>query len=174
MPSPHGGASATPRQVQAAIDRAAAARPSTEPVLAVEDLPGPTGESNRLSLHPRGVVLCLGPDAAAALAQARQASARGCTVVAVAPGIDAAAVPGESVDGMLDAEALATLHGFDVVASQADEGTLRRLRRALAGRNGPLLPLVSGAGADPFVLERHLCVDTTAAGGNASLLAAAG
>ena len=27
------------------------------------DLPGPTGESNRLSAHPRGPIACLGPDA---------------------------------------------------------------------------------------------------------------
>jgi len=29
--------------------------------LAVHDLPGPTGESNRLSYHARGTVLYLGP-----------------------------------------------------------------------------------------------------------------
>ncbi|MFB1025087.1 MAG: bifunctional proline dehydrogenase/L-glutamate gamma-semialdehyde dehydrogenase PutA, partial [Octadecabacter sp.] len=33
--------------------------PAADPV----DLPGPTGESNRLSVHPRGPIACLGPDA---------------------------------------------------------------------------------------------------------------
>ena len=37
------------------------------------DLPGPTGEANYLWLHPRGTVLCLGPDADTALDQAVQA-----------------------------------------------------------------------------------------------------
>ena len=32
-----------------------------ETVLNTLELPGPTGESNRLSLHPRGRILCLGP-----------------------------------------------------------------------------------------------------------------
>src|SRR5690606_15958814 len=43
----------------------AAARP-VEPL----DLPGPTGESNRLRFEPRAPLLCLGPGAEAALAQA--------------------------------------------------------------------------------------------------------
>ena len=50
------------------------------------DLPGPTGESNRLSLHPRGRVLCLGAGAEAVLAQAVQALAAGNAVLAVAAG----------------------------------------------------------------------------------------
>jgi RHH-type proline utilization regulon transcriptional repressor/proline dehydrogenase/delta 1-pyrroline-5-carboxylate dehydrogenase len=36
----------------------------------------------------------------------------------------------------------------------------------------PILPLITAADLAPFcVTERHLCVDTTASGGNASLLA---
>ena len=50
------------------------------------DLPGPTGESNRLSLHPRGRVLVLGAGAEDALAQAMQALAPGNAVLAVAEG----------------------------------------------------------------------------------------
>ena len=35
------------------------------------------------------------------------------------------------------------------------------------------MPLVTGlVDAERYCLERHLCIDTTAAGGNASLLAA--
>ena len=55
------------------------------------DLPGPTGESNRLSLHPRGRVLCLGAGPEAALAQAVLALAAGNAVLAVADGADALA-----------------------------------------------------------------------------------
>jgi len=34
-------------------------------------MPGPTGETNQLSAHPRGVVLCLGPGSMKALSQAQ-------------------------------------------------------------------------------------------------------
>ena len=46
--------------------------------------------------------------------------------------------------------------------------------RAYAGagaRSGPILPLITGRPDTGHVLhERHVCVDTTAAGGNAALL----
>src|SRR5690554_2656734 len=42
-----------------------------------EELPGPTGELNRLSNHARGVVLCMGPDAETALEQAAVALSQG-------------------------------------------------------------------------------------------------
>ena len=44
--------------------------------------------------------------------------------------------------------------------------------QALAGRKGPTLPLITAMPDRAHVAhERHLCVDTTAAGGNAALLA---
>lgn len=62
-----------------------------------EELPGPTGELNRLSNHARGVVLCLGPDKETALEQAAMALSQGNKVVVVAPGtqdtVDRAAKP---------------------------------------------------------------------------------
>ena len=45
------------------------------------------------------------------------------------------------------------------------------LNRALSKRDGAIMPLISGQPDVGHVLwERHLCVDTTAAGGNAALL----
>ena len=50
---------------------------------------------------------------------------------------------------------------------------LRALRRALAARPGAIVPLETAPVApERYAAERHLCIDTTAAGGNASLLAA--
>ena len=44
--------------------------------------------------------------------------------------------------------------------------------RALATRKGPILPLIGGLpDRGHVVLERHVCIDTTASGGNAQLLA---
>ncbi len=144
------------------------------------DLPGPTGEANTLTLHPRGRALCLGPDADAVLAQAIQALAAGNAVLAVAPGAQAAlqpltgkGLPVAALDGMIEPGSLEALN-VDVVASSADPETLRAFRQALAARKGPIVPLVSEIiNPAAYAHERAVCVDTTAAGGNASLLAAA-
>ena len=134
-------------------------------------LPGPTGESNRLSVVPRGTVLCLGPSAEEARAQIETARAAGCATIGVAPGLS-----GEgNLDGTLDPAALEKLSGFDAVALRGGADALRPLRKALAAREGRRIPLLSEEDlALRLQLERHVCVDTTAAGGNASLLASVG
>ncbi|MEQ8357071.1 MAG: bifunctional proline dehydrogenase/L-glutamate gamma-semialdehyde dehydrogenase PutA [Kiloniellaceae bacterium] len=145
-------------------------------------LPGPTGESNRLSLHPKGTVLCLGPSGDLAVAQAVQALAAGCAAVLVAPDavalvepLAAAGAPVAAFDGHLRPGALATIGGFAVFAAAGSSDWTRALRCALAERPGAILPLETEAIAPArYYVERHLCIDTTAAGGNASLLAAAG
>ena len=144
------------------------------------DLPGPTGESNRLSFAPRGVVLCLGPGTATTKTQIAAALDSGNAVVAVADGAPAALAPLVPdprlvlLDGRVDPESLVTVDGIAAVACSADRGVLGAMREALALRPGPILPLITEpAAAERYVLERHVCVDTTAAGGNASLLARA-
>ena len=145
------------------------------------NLPGPTGESNRLSFAPRGVLLCLGPGVEAARAQLEMARAAGNAVVVVADGAGAAIAdeapdsPVIVLDGQVSPDALATLEGIAAVACSADPDVLAAVRAALARRPGPILPLIAEtATPEQYVLERHVCVDTTAAGGNASLLAEAG
>lgn len=146
----------------------------------IEELPGPTGELNRLTNHPRGVVLCLGPDKEVALKQAVMALSQGNNVVVIALGVDdkidqaaKAGLPVVSIEGQLQPEALATANGFEAAVSCAAQSVLKEYRLALSRRDGPLLPLITEHGLDQrFVIERHLCVDTTAAGGNASLIAA--
>ena len=146
-----------------------------------EAMPGPTGEQNHLSCHARGVILCLGPDAESAMAQAGTALSQGNKVVLVAPGVEKqaeaaikAGLPVVAIDGLLAPEALVTLSGFAAVVSCAEKPLLARYRQALAQREGALLPLITEHTLDQrFVIERHLCIDTTAAGGNASLIASA-
>lgn len=144
-------------------------------------LPGPTGESNRLVLYPKGLVLCLGAGIEVALAQAVQALRAGCPVVIATQGAQAAAqplidagAPATGLDGTAAASALADMTGVAAVAAAGPELWTRALRIALAGRPGPIVPLETTVIApERYVVERHLCIDTTAAGGNASLLAAA-
>jgi RHH-type proline utilization regulon transcriptional repressor/proline dehydrogenase/delta 1-pyrroline-5-carboxylate dehydrogenase len=145
-----------------------------------QTLPGPTGESNRLSLHPKGTILCLGPTAEIAIAQAAQALGAGCPAVIVAPDIGQlaqplveAGAPLAYFDGIVEAEVLGTLEGIAAVAAAGASDWTGKLRIALAQRPGAIVALETRKIApERYVIERHLCIDTTAAGGNASLLAA--
>jgi RHH-type proline utilization regulon transcriptional repressor/proline dehydrogenase/delta 1-pyrroline-5-carboxylate dehydrogenase len=149
-----GAGPVTQDMVQTALDAVSvAAMP-----LSSHALPGPTGESNMLSVFGRGKVLCLGPGEDAANAQAKIAQAAGCPTVIFASGIPA--------------EILNVLQGVDAVVSYANDTVLATYRKALADREGKLIPLFAEHDlAIRCRLERHICIDTTAAGGNASLLA---
>ncbi|MEM7438734.1 MAG: bifunctional proline dehydrogenase/L-glutamate gamma-semialdehyde dehydrogenase PutA [Pseudomonadota bacterium] len=152
--------------VQAALDALASTR---RPLVSQSLLPGPTGESNQLSVFGRGTVLCLGPTPTMAAEQARIARAAGSAALIVCPG---ARGPG-AVDGFLDRSALENLAAFHVVALWSDETDARLARQALARRPGAIIPLALGTDlAERAIIERHICIDTTAAGGNAALLAA--
>ncbi len=156
-----------------------ASRPVHQRPTSIE-LPGPTGEANTLLLAPRGRVLCLGLSAEALVAQVTLALAAGNTVLAIAPAARAAlsewlgkGVPLEAIDGTLDSVDLARLD-IDAVALVAERDVLGAVRRALADREGAIVPLITEtARPGAFAHERVVCVDTTAAGGNTTLLAAA-
>ncbi|MEP2531987.1 bifunctional proline dehydrogenase/L-glutamate gamma-semialdehyde dehydrogenase PutA [Shimia sp.] len=120
-------------------------------------LPGPTGESNRLSTFARPPVLCLGPGAQAAQTQVESVTALGGRAIAG--------------HGDLPPKALETLQGFSGVLWWGDIENARTYAQALANRPGPILPLITGLPDTTRVRgERHVCADTTAAGGNAALL----
>ncbi|MDM7255224.1 MAG: bifunctional proline dehydrogenase/L-glutamate gamma-semialdehyde dehydrogenase PutA [Paracoccus sp. (in: a-proteobacteria)] len=147
------GGQTDPARVQDALNR-----PLTEGVLHCRELPGPTGESNRLYAWRRPPLLCLGPGEEAAQAQAQAVRALGGAAIE-APG--------------LPAQSLATLSGFSGALYWGDDP--RPYAQALAARRGPILPLIGEMPDAAHVThERHVCIDTTAAGGNAGLLAAAG
>ncbi|MEO1197717.1 MAG: bifunctional proline dehydrogenase/L-glutamate gamma-semialdehyde dehydrogenase PutA [Pseudomonadota bacterium] len=152
-----------------------------------QDLPGPTGESNRLTLHPRGVFLSLGDlgahdPALQGLIQALRAALCGNAAVIACPDagryasdLRAAGLPVGCLDRPVAPEMLEIQIGFAGVLADGPDGLLRDLRKALAARSGPILPLVSEAcGPELYLHERVVSIDTTASGGNASLLAAAG
>ncbi|TQD35676.1 bifunctional proline dehydrogenase/L-glutamate gamma-semialdehyde dehydrogenase PutA [Rhodobacter capsulatus] len=121
-------------------------------------LPGPTGELNRLTRHVRGPVLCLGPGRDAAAAQAAAVVALGGQAV--------------QATGAVPPKALETLTPLAGVLWWGEAEMGRAYAQALAARPGPLVPLITAKPDLAHVAhERHLCVDTTAAGGNAALLA---
>jgi RHH-type proline utilization regulon transcriptional repressor/proline dehydrogenase/delta 1-pyrroline-5-carboxylate dehydrogenase len=146
-------------------------------------MPGPTGELNVLSENARGVVLCLANSletglqlSLAALSQGNSvllllAQAQSESIQALTEKARALEIPVQIIIGELAAKELEHLQHFSAIASDAPRENLKQYRIALAKRNGALLPLINETSPERFILERHLCVDTTAAGGNASLIA---
>ena len=113
------------------------------------DLPGPTGELNRYRWMPKQNLWCVGE--AGELAE--QAQQIGCQVRQVADW--------RQVEDWSDC-------GGVICESQTE---LTALRECLARQPGPLIGLYAQHNVGQWVRERHVCVDTTAAGGNAELLA---
>ncbi|WP_411969911.1 L-glutamate gamma-semialdehyde dehydrogenase [Paucibacter sp. DJ2R-2] len=166
-----------------------------ERVLADLRLPGPTGESNELRLHARGVLLLLAqsaalPELALSLAAALVAGnsvALLCDAPAEAELVQArlraAGLPAEAllilpqagsatVAALLDDERVA-----GVVLAAPDRPAERALLRQLAAGDAAIRPLITAQEVhDPlqqyrFSAEQTLTINTAAAGGNAALLA---
>jgi len=144
------------------------------------DLPGPTGESNRLSMNAVGVLVCLqGEDTAQWVASVIQCLALGNAVIAIGQDDFPAPLanllsqfPASFLVGKLATGEYTSLQRIAGVTCTGNEAQLRSLRQALAQRDGAILPLVTSThDISPLVEETTLCIDTTAAGGNASLLA---
>ncbi|APX21742.1 MAG: bifunctional proline dehydrogenase/L-glutamate gamma-semialdehyde dehydrogenase PutA [Rhodobacteraceae bacterium] len=139
-------------RLRAALD---AAGPGAGPKLT--ELPGPTGEANQYTTHARPPVLCLGPGSDCAAAQAEAIRAMGGVAVAA--------------HGKIAPEDLTALEGISAAVWWGDEDTARAYRAALAKRDGPIVSLVTGTPDKGHArAERHVCIDTTASGGNAQLL----
>ncbi|MFB0993767.1 MAG: bifunctional proline dehydrogenase/L-glutamate gamma-semialdehyde dehydrogenase PutA [Paracoccaceae bacterium] len=124
------------------------------------DMCGPTGESNRLYRFERDPILCLGPSLVGAKTQLAAITALGGSGVLAHD---------------LDPKELALLQGYGGAVFWGQSSQSRAYLQVLRASEGPILRLITGAPifAD-VVFERHVCVDTTAAGGNAQLLLEAG
>ena len=139
-------------------------------------MPGPTGESNHWTLYPRGNVLCLGPQAEQLKIQICQALALGNRVLAVGadiPELSDVIASGRlrMCSGEVNPAVLKNMSGLNAVCLWESESVLRPWRSALAERDGMIVPLLTGpTDIVQLMLERHVCVDTTASGGNTTLL----
>jgi RHH-type proline utilization regulon transcriptional repressor/proline dehydrogenase/delta 1-pyrroline-5-carboxylate dehydrogenase len=167
--------------IQGAIDRLLALSATHQATsVNVTALPGPTGELNLYSVHGRGLVLCLGPTPDEAVEQAEAALAAGNSVLVVVQASDGLSdvlvkhALIEVLSGCVTPEVLIELQGIKAVAWSGGEEAARQYRVALAKREGEILPLVMDTTVMArYQTERHMCIDTTAAGGNASLIASA-
>lgn len=137
--------------------------------------PGPTGEHNRLTEHPRGAWLALG-EQTGDLVEA--ALAHGNAVVWLGPDhalqkVQHPLLVQLAVDAPFWVDALVTLP-LDGVLAAVDRPALQVIETRLSQRQGPLVPLVFDLEAtDSLVKERHLSVNTAASGGNPELLLSA-
>lgn len=127
-------------------------------------LPGPTGESNHWSTVPRSPVLIINNDSALCADAKTQATSLGCKTIEIS-----------EADASAGLQTVIEEHDVAVVlAPSATQNQLLIYRKQLAQMDGALIPLTNTmACPERFLLERHVCIDTTAAGGNASLLGAA-
>ena len=140
-------------------------------------LPGPTGEVNELTLHGRGVFLCISPwnfPLAIFVGQVAAALAAGNSVIAkpaeqtpliaarAVALLHAAGVPGEVLhmlpgDGARVGGALLADPRIAGVAFTGGTDTARLINRQLAEREGPIVPLIAETGGLNVML-----VDATA------------
>jgi RHH-type proline utilization regulon transcriptional repressor/proline dehydrogenase/delta 1-pyrroline-5-carboxylate dehydrogenase len=138
-------------------------------------LPGPTGERNTLAFTPRGTVLCAPKTAAGLLNQLAASLANGNRALVLAsPDLIPANLPA------LVKERVRFIGEDEIDASEfqialLEAGLTGSLRSKLAARPGAIVGIVDTGATEPVALwrlvaERAVCVNTTAAGGNASLM----
>ncbi|WP_312306610.1 bifunctional proline dehydrogenase/L-glutamate gamma-semialdehyde dehydrogenase PutA, partial [Pulveribacter sp.] len=140
-------------------------------------LPGPTGERNDYRLLPRERVLCLAGDDDCRLLQLATVLAAGSQAIwPASAGTLRATLPAAVQERIiLAADAMAA--DFDAALHGGDSESLLAIQRQLAERPGALLGLAAVRNEDEalsavlrLVLERAVSINTTAAGGNASLM----
>lgn len=149
-----------------------------------DELPGPTGERNKLILRPRGVFIAISPwnfPLAIFLGQVSAALAAGNAVVAKPAeqtpliaceavrllheaGIPATALQLVLGDGAIGA-ALVADKGIDGVVFTGSTGVAHAINRALAAKDGPIVPLIAETGGinamivDATALPEQVCDD---------------
>ena len=137
-------------------------------------LPGPTGETNTLEFHPRGVVACLASEERVLFAQANAALALGNTVLMIRDPLSLRVRESLGRDRIVLTDALDP-SAVDAVMLDVDADRARRVRMEAAGAPGKIVQVIL---PDPkgrydwtrLVVERTVTVNTAAAGGNAGLL----
>lgn len=124
-------------------------------------MPGPTGESNHWRTVARSPVLIVDNGSAEIQSVEQAAISLGCETIL----IESTVAESQLLDTINNCGAAA------VIAANCSAEQRLNYRIQMAESNGALIPLLDSAD-DPsrLLMERHVCIDTTAAGGNASLL----
>ena len=144
-------------------------------------LPGPTGERNSLSFAPRGAILCCAHNVGAMLNQLAAVFATGNTPVieAASAALIPIGLPKIVLDTIRRIERIDTENqAFSLRLALAEHSEATRIRPLLVAfeeKSGVLVPLLETFEYTAIPLwrlltERAICINTTAAGGNASLM----
>ncbi|WP_210248954.1 trifunctional transcriptional regulator/proline dehydrogenase/L-glutamate gamma-semialdehyde dehydrogenase [Methylobacterium sp. WL64] len=145
------------------------------------DLIGPVGENNVYSLCPRGRIAAIAVTKRGVLVQVGAILATGNTAVVSGEGASPALFHGLPADIAVKVKHVVALTDISHIRAVMHEGghdSLRALARFLADGHGPILPIRTTISEDSggdynlfdLVEERSLSINTTAAGGNASLM----
>jgi RHH-type proline utilization regulon transcriptional repressor/proline dehydrogenase/delta 1-pyrroline-5-carboxylate dehydrogenase len=145
----------------------------TTPVGSLIALPGPTGERNTLAYVPRGNIACFASNTEVLLNQIAAALSTGNRALVV-EGALPADLPAD-VKAAIQTVSAADLAKADFQIALVESSLGAKLRPELAARDGAIVSVIDTTeeGDIPLwrlVAERALCVNTTAAGGNASLM----
>lgn len=140
-------------------------------------LPGPVGEKNLYSLTPRGNVLCIPATKAGLYDQISLALSGGNTALILADASISSwyiSLP-DAIRTKVKLVASATAEPCAIVLSERDDAAFAAARQTLAGSN--TAPIASAwitgnelPSADCVLEEQSRSINTTAAGGNASLM----
>jgi RHH-type proline utilization regulon transcriptional repressor/proline dehydrogenase/delta 1-pyrroline-5-carboxylate dehydrogenase len=140
------------------------------------ELPGPTGERNRLAFTARGVVLCAAITVDGLLNQLAAAFATENRALVLARSQESvlASLPAQ-VREQIRFVGEAELPECEFQIAMVEAGLKGDLQAALANRSGAIVGIVDTTEQQEIaswrlIAERALCVNTTAAGGNASLM----
>jgi RHH-type proline utilization regulon transcriptional repressor/proline dehydrogenase/delta 1-pyrroline-5-carboxylate dehydrogenase len=139
-------------------------------------LPGPTGEQNRLRFAPRGNVLCIFHTVEALFNQLAAVFATGNTpyLLRSAMHLLPSDFPPQLRNALQWLESKDIAHAeFHIALIEASQLPARRI--PIAAREGALIPVIETSADTPIplwrlVAERAICINTTAAGGNTSLM----
>ncbi len=143
-------------------------------------LAGPTGERNVYSLHPREAVFCMADSTDGYLHALAAALAVGTQVIweasSTTEALRANLPPDVQKRIVLAKDWLSSNVAFDVALHQGSESELKRVSALLARRDGPIVSLrrfsaeQASMPLEALMVERAISTNTTAAGGNASLM----
>jgi RHH-type proline utilization regulon transcriptional repressor/proline dehydrogenase/delta 1-pyrroline-5-carboxylate dehydrogenase len=136
------------------------------------DLPGPTGERNQLDFVPRGTILCAPNGMDSLLNQLAAVLATGNRALVLMETVPSLPAAVKERVRFINAQAL---DGSEFALALVEQGLDGDLPAKLAARPGAIVGIVDTRAGVPVALwrlvaERALCVNTTAAGGNASLM----
>jgi RHH-type proline utilization regulon transcriptional repressor/proline dehydrogenase/delta 1-pyrroline-5-carboxylate dehydrogenase len=141
------------------------------------ELPGPVGERNLYALHPRGTVLALPATRDGLIAQLAAGLAGGNALVVHAPPAlrsDFAGLPASVAARIRWVEDWAGQGPFAGALIEGDSARVGDALEAIAALPGPIILAQAGAAGyrlEWLVEEVSTSINTTAAGGNASLMA---